>query len=93
MTVTPGAAVGQAKTGPDAMSAADLLLDVRNLRTQFKTMDGMVRAVDGVDFSLRAGRSLGIVGESGSGKSVTADGHAPAGVECAGRGRGVVQRA
>jgi oligopeptide/dipeptide ABC transporter ATP-binding protein len=51
---------------------ADVLLGVRNLHTDFKTMDGVVHAVDGVDFSLRRGKSLGIVGESGSGKSVTA---------------------
>jgi oligopeptide transport system ATP-binding protein len=50
----------------------DLLLDVRNLRTHFHVMDGTVPAVDGIDFQLRRGDSLGIVGESGSGKSVTA---------------------
>ncbi len=50
----------------------ELLLDVRNLRTSFHVMDGVVPAVDGVDFQLRRGDSLGIVGESGSGKSVTA---------------------
>jgi oligopeptide/dipeptide ABC transporter ATP-binding protein len=51
---------------------ADILLDVRNLRTIFHVMDGDVPAVDGVSFQLRPGRSIGIVGESGSGKSVTA---------------------
>jgi oligopeptide transport system ATP-binding protein len=51
---------------------ADVLLDVRDLHTYFHVMDGTVRAVDGVSFSLKAGQSIGIVGESGSGKSVTA---------------------
>ena len=50
----------------------DLLLDVRKLKTTFRVIDGMVPAVDGVDFSLGRGQTLGIVGESGSGKSVTA---------------------
>jgi oligopeptide/dipeptide ABC transporter ATP-binding protein len=50
----------------------DILLDVRNLRTHFNVLDGVVPAVDGVSFSLERGKSIGIVGESGSGKSVTA---------------------
>ncbi len=47
------------------------LLDVRDLRTHFRTDDGIVRAVDGVSFSVEKGKTLGIVGESGCGKSVT----------------------
>jgi oligopeptide/dipeptide ABC transporter ATP-binding protein len=48
------------------------LLDVRDLRTYFFTDDGVVKAVDGVDFEVRRGEVFGLVGESGCGKSVTA---------------------
>jgi oligopeptide/dipeptide ABC transporter ATP-binding protein len=51
---------------------SDLLLDVQDLRTHFHVMDGTVKAVDGVSFSIKRGETLGIVGESGCGKSVTA---------------------
>ncbi len=50
----------------------ETLLEVRNLRTSFQVLDGIVPAVDGISFSLGRGQTLGIVGESGSGKSVTA---------------------
>ncbi len=49
----------------------DILLEVNNLKTYFYTEDGIVKAVDGVDFYLRRGEVLGLVGESGCGKSVT----------------------
>jgi peptide/nickel transport system ATP-binding protein len=48
------------------------LLDVKNLTTHFITDEGVVRAVDGVDFHIDRGETLGVVGESGCGKSVTA---------------------
>ncbi len=51
--------------------AMDALLEVKDLRTKFKTDDGTFYAVDGVSFGLSKGRVLGIVGESGCGKSVT----------------------
>ena len=62
---TSGAA--QAKKGP-----GDLILQVKDLRTYFYTRAGVVTAVDGIDFDLHQGETLGIVGESGCGKSMTA---------------------
>jgi peptide/nickel transport system ATP-binding protein len=53
-------------------TAENLLLEVRDLRTYFPLDEGLVRAVDGVSYTINRGRTLGIVGESGCGKSVTA---------------------
>ena len=50
----------------------DLILEVKDLHTSFHTPGGLVKAVDGIDFKLHKGETIGIVGESGSGKSVTA---------------------
>ena len=49
----------------------DILLEVRDLRTHFHTDEGLVRAVDGVSFTVKRGQILALVGESGCGKSVT----------------------
>ncbi|PIE32704.1 peptide ABC transporter ATP-binding protein [candidate division KSB3 bacterium] len=53
-------------------STQDILLNVSNLQTYFYTEDGVSKAVDGVDYYVRKGETLGVVGESGCGKSVTA---------------------
>ena len=50
---------------------AQPLLEVKHLKTQFRTKRGTVTAVDDVSFSVNQGDTLGIVGESGCGKSVT----------------------
>lgn len=69
----PGTSAGP--IGQDAPTArgipgAPLLLDVRDIKTHFRTERGLVRAVDGVSLTVERGKTLGIVGESGSGKSV-----------------------
>ncbi len=55
-----------------SVPANDVILEVRDLRVSFRTGEGEVQAVDGIDFTLRRGEVLAIVGESGSGKTVTA---------------------
>ncbi len=55
-----------------AMQDGETLLQVRNLHAHFHLHEGVVKAVNGVDFTIKRGRTLGIIGESGSGKSVTA---------------------
>jgi len=55
-----------------ATSTTQPLIDVRDLVVGFDTHGGLLRAVDGISFSVKNGRTLGIVGESGCGKSVTA---------------------
>ena len=56
----------------DVTTASPTLLEVQDLHTYFFTEDGVVKAVDGVDFEVRRGEIFGLVGESGCGKSVTA---------------------
>lgn len=67
MTTAPSKSTAAART----LTGAPELLRVDGLKTYFFTEDGVVQAVDGVDFVLRRGETLSIVGESGSGKSVT----------------------
>jgi oligopeptide/dipeptide ABC transporter ATP-binding protein len=70
-TTTPSTAASSGANPGDAPVDRPLL-DVRGLKTYFHVMDGTVKAVDGVDFSIPFGGTVGLVGESGCGKSVTA---------------------
>src|SRR4051812_46967630 len=67
MRPTPTRAEGRQMTG-----TGDVLLEIKDLRTHFETSEGIVRAVDGVDLTVRRGRTLCVLGESGCGKSITA---------------------
>ncbi|CAM5320674.1 ABC transporter ATP-binding protein OS=Streptomyces alboniger OX=132473 GN=CP975_25115 PE=3 SV=1 [Streptomyces alboniger] len=58
-----GAAVGEPVAGSAAPTA---FLEVRDLKVHFPTDDGLVKSVDGLNFTLEKGKTLGIVGESGS---------------------------
>ncbi len=66
MTETAGSPRGAAG------SESELLLEVENLNVEFRTRDGVIKAVNGITYDLRAGETLAILGESGSGKSVSA---------------------
>ena len=55
-----------------AVLDSEVLLDIRDLQVHFDVRRGTVRALEGVNFTIRKSKTLGVIGESGSGKSVTA---------------------
>jgi peptide/nickel transport system ATP-binding protein len=71
-TPTPPSTTVVASSAAADASDSPVILDVKNLRTYFFTYDGVVKALDGVNFEIRRGETLGLVGETGCGKSVTA---------------------
>ena len=69
-TDAPEGRASTRSTNPDG-SSGTAYLELRDVHVHFPTDDGLVKAVDGLTFSLERGKTIGIVGESGSGKSVT----------------------
>ena len=59
------------ETAENSLPKGDALLEIKDLKVSFKTDEGIIPAVDGVNISLKRGHTLGLVGESGSGKSVS----------------------
>ncbi len=72
-TIEPGSTpTGAGSAALDRSARPDVVASVRDLRVYFRSKAGVVHAVDGVDFDIRDGETLGLVGETGCGKSVTA---------------------
>ncbi len=63
---------GQSQRRDNSGAFSDLLLEVCDLKVEFRLREGNLKAVDGISFDIHRGQTLGIIGESGSGKSVTA---------------------
>jgi oligopeptide/dipeptide ABC transporter ATP-binding protein len=72
MSVPSKAPAGSNASATGVVKKGEVLLQVKDLKTHFRGDEGIAKAVDGVNYSVLAGQTLGIVGESGCGKSVTA---------------------
>jgi oligopeptide/dipeptide ABC transporter ATP-binding protein len=72
MNSNPSLSATKVEPAQNSATSSVPLLEINNLKTHFTTLDGIVRAVDGVSLEVHAGKTLGLVGESGCGKSVTA---------------------